>query len=191
MDEEIARTKAIYRDVRYVGITDGASDYLLWLRRHTTTRILDFWHVTEYINAAAKAIHRNKSERETWIDGACHDLKHKHGAAQRILEEFRLAASRELSAKPRESVDAAISYFENNLGRMNYASYRKGHLPIGSGITEAACKTLVKTRMCGSGMKWSEGGSDCVLTLRALALSGQRWEEFWQNVAKYGLAQRS
>jgi hypothetical protein len=190
MDEEIARIKAIHGDARYVGISDGASDYLPWLKRHTTTRILDFWHATEYINAAAGAIHRGKSERDAWIDTACHDLKHSHGEARRILGQFRLAGSRKLSAKLRKSVDAAISYFGNNLERMNYASYRKAHLPIGSGITEAACKTVVKIRMCGSGMKWSESGSDGVLTLRALAISNGRWEEFWQNVAKFGFGKR-
>lgn len=39
---------------------------------------------------------------------------------------------------------------------MHYARYRAQGLPIGSGVTEAACKTLVKQRLCGSGMKWVE-----------------------------------
>jgi hypothetical protein len=187
MDEEIARIKSVFLDARYVGISDGASDYLPWLKEHTTTQVLDFWHVTEYINAAAPAIHRNQSERETWVEETCHALKHEHGAAGRILDELKPASSGKLSAKRRESLNAAICYFENNLGRMNYASYRKSHLPIGSGVTEAACKTLVKIRMCGAGMKWAESGSDCVLTLRAMSLTPDRWEEFWKNLAKFGL----
>ena len=187
MDEEIARTKQRYAHARYVGISDGASDYLPWLKNHTTTQILDFWHVTEYINAAAQAIHRNQSERNAWIDEACHNLKHHHGAGARLLDEFRQAAISKHSKKVRENLDAVISYLGNNIQRMNYASYRKGQLPIGSGITEAACKTVVKTRMCGSGMKWGRSGSDCVLTLRALSLSKGRWEQFWANVARIGL----
>lgn len=186
MDEEIARTRGNYPQARYVGISDGASDYLPWIKRHTTTQILDFWHVSEYINAAAEAIHRGNAKRKAWIDDTCHALKHEHGAAERTLDELKEAASKKLSAKVREKLDAAISYFGNNLRRMNYASYRKGHLPIGSGITEAACKTVVKGRMCGSGMKWSQSGSDCVLTLRALSLSKGRWEQFWAHVAKFG-----
>lgn len=188
MDEEIAQTKDRYTHARYVGISDGASDYLPWLKRHTTTQVLDFWHVTEYINAAAEAIHRDESERQAWIDEACHILKHEHGAGARILEQLNDATSRRQSARVRENLDAAISYLDNNLQRMNYASYRKGQLPIGSGITEAACKTLVKIRMCGAGMKWRQSGSDCVLTLRALSLSKGRWEQFWTNVARFGLS---
>ena len=188
MDEEIARTKQRYAHARYVGISDGASDYLPWLKKHTTTQVLDFWHVTEYINAAAEAIHRDETKRNAWIDEACHNLKHHHGAGARLLDDFKQAAIRKHSQKVRENLDAAISYLGNNIQRMNYASYRKGQLPIGSGITEAACKTVVKVRMCGSGMKWGQNGSDCVLTLRALSLSKGRWEQFWANVARIGLA---
>jgi hypothetical protein len=41
--------------------------------------------------------------------------------------------------------------------------------PIGSGVTEAACQVLVKQRLCGSGMKWKEGGAAAVLSLRCLS----------------------
>jgi len=186
MDEEIARVKSVYSDVRYVGVSDGAADFHPWLKTHTTTQILDFWHLTEYIHGAAEAIARKKAEREAWIEVVCHKLKHQHGAAQEILDELKSAQPKKLSKRVREHLDAAISYIENNSSRMNYASYRKSHLPIGSGITEAACKTVVKNRMCGSGMKWTQSGSDSVLSLRALALTTTRWEEFWANVAKFG-----
>lgn len=192
MDEEVERIKAKYPHARYVGISDGAADYLPWLRRHTTTQVLDFWHVTEYLHGAAEAIHRNPDRREEWLDQSCHDLKHRHGEAGRLLARMEeAAAAGGASAKAAESLRAAISYFRNNLGRMNYASYRKSHLPIGSGVTEAACKSVVKTRMCGSGMKWKQSGADSVLTLRALSLVPAKWDEFWANVAKFGLQKPS
>ena len=37
-------------------------------------------------------------------------------------------------------------------------------LPIGSGVTEAACKTLVKQRLYGSGMRWKDAGIKVVLS---------------------------
>jgi hypothetical protein len=191
MDQEIARIKANYPEARYVGISDGASDYLPWLKAHTTTQVLDFWHVTEYLHSAAPAVHANGSEREAWLDAICHELKHEHGAATRILGELEAAAVRKLPTQQRKDLQAAISYFANNLGRMNYASYRKSHLPIGSGVTEAACKSVVKTRMCGAGMKWTQSGSDVVLTLRALSLTLPRWKQFWSNVAQFGLTKPS
>jgi len=45
-------------------------------------------------------------------------------------------------------------YRKNNLNRMNYAAHINQNLSIGSGVTETACKTLVKQRLCGSGMRW-------------------------------------
>jgi len=188
MDAEIARIKKRFGGVRYVGVTDGAGDYLTWIKTHTTTQVLDFWHVTEYINGAAAALHRGKGARQEWIDNACHDLKHKHGAALEILGQLQDARGNKLGAQTRKSLEAAITYFENNLGRMNYASYRKSHQPIGSGVTEAACKTIVKQRMCGSGMKWKHSGANDVLTLRAVTCTDGAWETFWTRLDKYGVS---
>lgn len=187
MDKEIARIKQIYSDVRYVGISDGAKDFLPWLKKHTTTQVLDFWHVSDYLKGAAQAIARKKEEQEKWIESTCHNLKHDHGAAQLILTELEQAATKQQSIAAEENLTKAISYIGNNLGRMNYASYRKTHIPIGSGVTEAACKTIIKKRMCGSGMKWVSSGARTVLTLRAMARTKGRWEEFWQKIAKFGI----
>lgn len=186
LEKEIARVKERYRDARYVGISDGATDYLPWLKKHTTTQILDFWHVSEYLNATAVALYRRRDPRQEWIDDCCHRLKHEHGAATQILGELEEARTKRLGQKTRKDLEAAISYFENNLKRMNYASFRKSHLPIGSGITEAACKTIVKQRMCGSSMQWRESGADDVLILRALRQSDGHWEQFWRHLVKYG-----
>lgn len=71
---------------------------------------------------------------------------------------------------------------------MNYAVYGAMQLPIGSGVTEAACKTLVKQRLCGSGMQWTRRGAQTVLTLRALLLSTSRWASLWTYLDKHGIA---
>jgi hypothetical protein len=188
MDEEITRVKEKYPDARYVGISDGAKDFAPWLKKYTTTQVLDFWHLTEYLSDAAQAMFRKVSERETWLNATCHRLKHEHGASKAILKELKAARRKpKLSKKAQEMLDKAISYLENALSRTNYASYRKSHIPIGSGVTEAACKTLVKQRMCGSGMKWKSSGADAVLSLRSLALTNGAWESFWAKIRKFGL----
>lgn len=62
---------------------------------------------------------------------------------------------------------------------MNYAEDLEENLPIGFGVTEAACQTLVKQRLCQSGMKWVEKGAGIVLSLRSLVLSPGRFQQFW------------
>jgi len=52
---------------------------------------------------------------------------------------------------------------------MDYAQFIRNNLPIGSGI--AACKTIVKQRLCQSGMRWKELGASIVLGLRTLVLT--------------------
>ena len=61
---------------------------------------------------------------------------------------------------------------------MQYWEYRRRHLPIGSGITEAACKTVFTQRLKLSGMRWKHEGAGIVLTLRVILLSGI-WEEVY------------
>jgi hypothetical protein len=56
---------------------------------------------------------------------------------------------------------------------MNYPEHTKAALPIGSDVTEAACKTLVKQRLCGSGMRWSKPPG--------------RWESYWQKIQQVGV----
>ena len=69
---------------------------------------------------------------------------------------------------------------------MKYAEYRNNGLPIGSGITEAACKTIVKHRLCSSGMRWKDKGASAVLRLRCLDKS-DRWDLFWSKINQYPL----
>ena len=69
---------------------------------------------------------------------------------------------------------------------MDYAMHTEKNLPIGSGVTEAACKTLVKQRLCGSGMRWKDQGAKVILSLRALVQSKGRWQQFWSKIDQYG-----
>jgi len=69
---------------------------------------------------------------------------------------------------------------------MHYAKVIAAHLPIGSGVTETGCKVIVKTHLCGSGMKWKGHGAEIVLSLRILSYSQGRWQQFWSKINRYG-----
>jgi len=119
------------------------------------------------------------------LEERCHKLKHLKGAAGRILNELKDRAEEKLSTANREKLQKAISYFTNQKTRMRYYALVKEALPIGSGVTEAACKMLVKQRLCQSGMKWNEKGASIILSLRTLERSN-RWEQFWGKINQYG-----
>lgn len=65
---------------------------------------------------------------------------------------------------------------------MNYAGHLSYNLPIGSGVIEAACKTLVAQRMNCSGMRWRHPGGQGVLTLRSL-IQSDLFDNGWQLLA--------
>jgi hypothetical protein len=69
---------------------------------------------------------------------------------------------------------------------MDYAEHVAANHPIGSGVTEAACKTIVKQRLGQSGMRWKDKGARVILSLRTLVKSSGRWEQFWQKVNQWG-----
>jgi len=89
----------------------------------------------------------------------------------------RLGKKTSLTKSIKENLDAALTYFVNHRHMMDYATQIKKQLPIGSGVTEAACKTLVKQRFCGSGMRWKNKGTKVILSLRALVQSKGRWQQ--------------
>jgi hypothetical protein len=189
MDREVDRVKALYPRARYVGIADGARGNWDFLEPRTETQIVDFYHAAEYLSDAADVIFSGRpAEKERWLEDRCHDLKHESGAAGAILKEVKKLATANRRANGHEDVEKAISYFgnQNKKGRMDYATWEGENLPIGSGVTEAACKVLVKQRLCGSGMKWKEPGAAAVLSVRCLTYTKERWSQFWSKIDRYG-----
>ena len=63
---------------------------------------------------------------------------------------------------------------------LDYVRYRRDHLPIGSGVTEAACKTVFTQRLKQSGMSWKVESGQWIVALRVIHLSGV-WSEVYQS----------
>jgi hypothetical protein len=187
MEREIVRVKKLYSTAHFVGIADGARSNWDFLGPHIDEQILDFYHATQYLARAAAAICEDDEEREPWLDEQCHNLKHKHHAAPRILRDLRQADTSKMTPEQNKDLQECITYFGNHLHQMRYALYRDKGMPIGSGVTEAACKTLVKQRLCCSEMRWTPEGAQIILSLRALVLTESRWQQFWQKINQYGV----
>lgn len=190
-ERELNRLKARYPDAFYLGIADGAKPNWTFLSEQTDRQMLDYFHATEYLAKVAHAAYPQKTgkpKRKAWLTDRRHQLKHEAGAAQAILNECKgFRHKRSLSRSVREELEATITYFENQIDRMDYATHTQQKLPIGSGVVEAACKTLVKQRFCQSGMRWKQAGLKAVMSLRALALTQGRWEQFWEKLQKFGV----
>jgi hypothetical protein len=189
MEREIARVKASHPGARYVGLADGAKGNWEFLSRHTEVQVIDFWHAAEYLSDAGDVLFAGGTgAKKPWLEASCHRLKHEVGAARQLIRDLKRTAAEKGVSPDQEDVAAAITYFTNQSrqGRMDYAGLVGSHVPIGSGVTEAACKVLVKQRLCGSGMKWKEPGAAAVLSLRCLSYTTDRWSQFWKKIDQYG-----
>lgn len=132
-------------------------------------QIVDWYHASEYVWNAASAIWgENSPERGIWARAQLDKLW--EGQVSEVLGELEHWHARG------EAVEAAVSYYREHQGRMDYASYRARNLQIGSGSVESACKQLVSARLKQAGMIWDASGAEEVAMVRAW-LKSERWEE--------------
>jgi hypothetical protein len=187
MESEIAKVREAFPNAVKVGIADGAKSNWTFLSKHTDRQVLDFYHAVEYLTSVAEAqFARDPKARKQWLDDACTRLKHEAGGACALIAQMQAFLRKSKSSAIKDKIQPAVKYFQNQQQLMNYAQYLQSNLPIGSGVTEAACKTIVKQRLCCSGMKWNSTGAAVVLTLRTLSHSSGRWEQFWSKLDSYG-----
>ena len=186
LDNEIKKIRKLYPDAVYVGIADGAADNWTFLESRVTEQILDFFHACEYLSKASKAAFKRPFEAQTWYDNARQMLKKDEGGAALVIKELENLLKKRMKESQREDVERSITYFQNHQHQMGYYRYRKKNWPIGSGVIEAACKVIIKQRLCNSGMKWTDSGAKNVLAIRCFDKSDGMWEQFWNKIDRYG-----
>ena len=190
MTREIDRAKQRYPEARYLGIADGAASNWSFLEQHTERQLLDFFHVSESVGALAQARYPQRhaeDQRSRWHHQQCSELKQDPTAADRLIAEAATLSRRtSLSQALRDGAYSAWTYFNNHRHQRDYPGFLAEHLPIGSSVTEAACKTLVKQRLRASGMRWKTKGAKIILSLRSLVHTTGRWAQFWEKIDQFG-----
>jgi Zn-finger protein len=184
--KEIETFKKTYREKTCVGVADGASDNWTFLQSHVDVQVLDFFHATEYLAKVSKAAFKRKFEGKEWLKKSRHILKHEKDGAKTLLKEMDDFLKKKITKEKKVEIGAAITYFTNHLEQMDYASYLSKNIPIGSGVIEAACKVIIKQRMCNSGMRWTDEGAKNILVLRCFNETDGKWEQFWKKINKMG-----
>ena len=145
------------------------------------TRIVDFYHATEYLAKLSQVLFDDPRAAHAWQRRMRRWLKREPNAVFRILHSAaKYHSELRLTGKEEEAYRKAYQYLNNHKAHMDYREYRRLGLPIGSGITEAACKTVFTQRFKESGMSWGIEGGGVILTLR-LATMSQVWESVYRN----------
>jgi hypothetical protein len=186
LDREIKNVRKLYPNADYVGVADGAPDNWTFLQSRVNEQILDFFHASEYLTKVSKTVFKLPDQASQWLQKACHTLKEEEDGAGLVLSQMKAFLTKKLKEDKKEIIQSSITYFTNHLHQMNYSKYRQNNWPIGSGVIEAACKVIIKQRLCNSGMKWTDNGARAVLALRCFNKSDKMWEQLWNKVNKYG-----
>lgn len=136
--------------------------------------VLDFYHVCSYLGKMADALFGPETPTGTqWFARMRRWLRERQGGAAQVLRSATQLLGRQPMRKAQETEFwKAYRYVRRHRRLMDYQGYRRHGLPIGSGVTEAACKTVFTQRFKRSGMRWHRETGQVILDLRVMHLSG-------------------
>jgi hypothetical protein len=138
--------------------------------------VVDYYHACQYITKLGEAIFGTGRDATAWAAKQRRVLKEKPGGVFRVLRSAGALLTVRGLVGEEQVYWTAYHYLRNRASKMDYSMYRYLRIPIGSGITEAACKIVFTQRFKQSGMKWTIEGGRPILALRVIHLSGV-WEQ--------------
>jgi len=154
--------------------------YLHW------ERVVDYFHACQYISTLQEVLYGSTKAGRRWGHRMRQLLKNTANGIVNVLKSAAALRHRlKLNKKQQKQYHNAYRYLCNRRQWMQYHTYRRQGVPIGSGVTEAACKTIFTQRMRRSGMSWGLEGGQVVLNLRIVLLSG-----LWRQVHTAYLASK-
>jgi len=144
----------------------GTGEKLAWIR------VVDYYHASERIWTLADLLFGKGPQSVAWARKMQKWLL-KPGGVNRVLHSAAALRDRcGLRGMKRAEFHKAYRYLRARMQYMKYAEYRLVGVPLGSGVTEAGCKTVYTQRLKLSGMRWQKAGAQTILNLRVLQLSG-------------------
>ena len=178
MMSDVRRAREQRRNLRVIVIQDGAKE--MWnlttkaLKSEPSIRthheVIDHYHAIEHLAEIAAAMDVDTSVKlEEWK----RMLREDDDAIDAIRDEVAAEAAEPYVPHRRFTLEQGLGYLDNNHERLHYAKLRDSRMPIGSGPTEGACKSLVTLRCKRSGQCWSTSGMRAALAPRMQILNNR------------------
>jgi hypothetical protein len=181
MRQQAARIRFDQADEK-IGNVDGSPWIRNQIERHSLQLDalgLDFYHLAENVHKARRVIYGEEAETgKTWAGDVLHAFKHE-GYEPAWTKLLAWRTSLRGSAK-RGAADTLLGYVSERHDMIRYPEFIENDWQIGSGPTEATCKTLT-ARLKGSGMRWDAANAEAIMALEALSQSGL-WKTYWQTL---------
>ena len=176
---ELEHVRAERPDLIFVAVADGAANNWRFLKElGCTIETVDFYHAVEHLKLAVDAAMGASSlKTQAKFEQLRKVLLEQPGGVDIVIKELkRLRRPRTGTSRDYRS---GVNYFERHRGRMRYAEFASQHLPIGSGVIEGTCRSVVTDRLKRAGMRWAERGGQAILNLRTWTQS-ERFDRAWE-----------
>jgi hypothetical protein len=134
--------------------------------------VIDYYHACEYVTKLSEAIFGRGRAAHAWAAKMRVWLKKRPNGVFCVLRSAGALRSIRGLVGSEDDFLTAYRYLRERASKMNYVGFRRRKLPMGSGVTEAACKILFTQRFKQSGMKWTREGGAPILFFRTVLLSG-------------------
>lgn len=183
--DEVQDLLAKRADLQVTIVQDGATE--LWnalgaaLRKREVSwdEVLDWYHVAERLHECTELAFQNVDRRAPARERWQRWLLHEDDGPRRLGLALRRAEAK-ASGDTAQALRQHRRYFAKRAAQMDYPRAREIGAPIGSGITEGACKSLIGARAKRSGQRWRPRGLAAALALRAFRQS-QRFDAVWSH----------
>lgn len=192
LEEELSAILAVRPDLILVCLSDGAEDHWRYLRglaervgAADCRMAADLFHVLERVKKALDAYYGEGTVAgRAAFEQLRIYLREQEDGVDQVLRALRYRRDRRRGSR-RKTIAQQIKYIENRKkdGLLGYKDLLDAELPVGSGVVEAACKTLATERLKRSGMSWRPDGVQAILTFRSL-IQSDRFSRAWEMIAR-------
>jgi hypothetical protein len=142
---------------------------------------LDWCHAVHHVSLALEPLVSEEDRKRIfkklrkWL---------KQGAWRKVIDEL-VAWMVKAGLDEGSPVWTDVNYLERHgeAGRLDYATFRRRKLPVGSGAIESAIRRVINLRMKGNSVFWKEENAEGMLALRGLVLS-RRWKDEFAKISE-------
>ncbi len=160
-----------------VFIGDGAA--WIWGLQKTyfpdAIAIVDKFHAIENLNKIVDKLRFNKTDIREEFRDRCQAL-----LSLGKIERLDAVIMNKTTKSNKATIEKRFEYFRKNKERMQYGLFAAAGLFVGSGVVEAACKTIVCSRLKRAGAHWSKKGAANIIAIRCAIMS----KEFNKHLPK-------
>jgi len=181
----LMRREARKLELHKADLSYSVSDAAEWIRRQYEVQlpmlddhVLDYYHLRDHIVVAGHALFGEGSDKAlAWRKQMCGCVLEQGPVV--LLETLTGQRKTLRAAGKRKALRELIGYIARRLDMLDYPRFRAAGYEIGSGPTEAFCKTLT-SRLKGPGMRWDKPHAEALMALASIR-SSSLWSTYWQK----------